>query len=69
MKSLLSRLFNRKQKAGTAGYSEMTVDESLHNITEGGEFLDDLIRVKEQPFVYPDAEKRITPESLESLWW
>jgi hypothetical protein len=45
----------------------IVVDESFHNITEGGEFLDDAIRMKEQPFMYAYTKDRIAARSPEYL--
>lgn len=43
------------------------IDESIQNITEGSEFLDDAIRMKEQPYsLY--TEESIAPGSPENLW-
>jgi hypothetical protein len=41
--------------------------EDLHNITEGAEFLDDAIRMKEQPFILMRAEESIAPGSPADL--
>jgi hypothetical protein len=41
--------------------------EDLHNITEGAEFLDDAIRMKEQPFILMRAEESIAPGGPEGL--
>lgn len=41
--------------------------EDLHNITEGGEFLDDALRMKEQPFILMRAEESIAAGSPEGL--
>jgi hypothetical protein len=39
--------------------------ETLHNISEGSEFLDDGIRMKEQPFMA--AEESTEPENMENF--
>lgn len=43
----------------------VTLHEAPHNTNEGSEFLDDAIRLDEQPVVY--AEDSIAPGSPESM--
>ena len=42
-------------------------NEDLHNITDGVEFLDDALRMKEQPFILMRAEESIAPGSPADL--
>jgi len=49
-------------KAGE--HTLVLLQEQQHNITEGGEFLDDAIRMKEQPLAY--TEVSIAPGSPET---
>lgn len=35
----------------------IAINEPLHNMNEGGEFLDDAIRMKDMPLIY--SEKRV----------
>jgi hypothetical protein len=67
MKFFFSYLFERKQTNHHDDHAAVAVDESLHNITEGSEFLDDAIRMKEQPFMYAYAEENLPPGSLKDL--
>jgi hypothetical protein len=43
----------------------LVVDEEQHNITEGGEFLDDALRMKDQPLIY--TEESVAAGSPEEL--
>jgi hypothetical protein len=45
----------------------ITDEEQLRNITDGSEFLDDAIRMKEQPLVM-HTEESIAPGSPENLF-
>jgi len=54
---------NRKQEAYTR--TVMADEEQQHNITEGGEFLDDAIRMKDQPLMY--TEESVAAGSPEGL--
>jgi len=45
-------------------HAVVVVDESLHYITEGGEFLDDAIRMKEQPFMCTYVEESVASRGL-----
>lgn len=66
MKFFFSHLFERNQKNEQDEHAEVAIDESLHNITEGGEFLDDAIRMTEQPLTY--TEESVAAGSPRSLW-
>ncbi len=52
-----------KDKAGD--HALTVLQETQHNITEGGEFLDDALRMKEQPLMYErtatNMHKKIHP--------
>jgi hypothetical protein len=54
---------NPSSQKGNAGNSSETSQESIYplkhdaNIADGGEFLDDGIRMKEQPYTGPAKEK------------
>lgn len=67
MKFFFSDLFERKQTNHPDEHTVVAVHESLHNITEGSEFLDDAIRMKEQSFMYSDTEESIAPGSPKDL--
>lgn len=67
MKFFFSTLFERKQKNGQDEPAVVVIDESSHNIIEGGEFLDDAIRMKEQPLMY-SYEECVAPGIPEGLW-
>ena len=66
MKFFFSNPFERKQKNEQDEHAMVTVDESLHDITEGSEFLDDAIRTTDQPAMY--TEKSVAPGSPKGLW-
>jgi hypothetical protein len=69
MKFFFPDLFERKLKNHHDEHTVAAVHESFHNnITEGSEFLDDAIRMKEQPFMYSYTEESITPGSPKDLW-
>lgn len=70
MKFFLSDPFERKQRAHQDEPVIVAVQESLHNITEGGEFLDDAIRMQEQPFMDSHTEESMAPGSASAneLW-
>lgn len=42
----------KKQKQDSDEYAMTTIHEPLHNTSDGSEFLDDAIRMKEQPLMY-----------------
>lgn len=60
-----SNPFERKQK-NEQDEHVLVSDESLHNMTEGGEFLDDALRMIDQPFVY--TEESVAPGNPTGLW-
>lgn len=51
MKLFFTDFFQKKQISNQEETAVVTADDSFHNITEGGEFVDDAIRMKEQPFI------------------
>ena len=61
MKLFFPDLFERKQTNHHDEHTAMVVHASLHSTTEGSEFLDDAIRMKEQPLLY--AEETIAFKS------
>ena len=67
MKFFFSNLFEKKQEHQQDEHAVVVPDESIHNITEGGEFLDDPIRMKEQPFMYSNTEESVAPGSPKGL--
>ena len=67
MKFLVSELFEKRHRSPYDEDAVLAVNESLHNITEGSEFIDDAIRMKEQPFVYPYTEEVRAAESPKNL--
>src|SRR5688572_27476042 len=46
---IFSDLFEKKQDHQPDEQTVVVPDDSVHNITDGSEFLDDAIRMKEQP--------------------
>ena len=42
----------KKQKYDPDEHTLTTIHEPLHNTSDGSEFLDDAIRMKEQPLMY-----------------
>ena len=68
MKFFFSDLFEKRQKSLQEQYTVLAAHKQLHNITEGGEFLDDAIRTKEQPFMYSNTEESVAPGSPDDLW-
>lgn len=68
MKFSLLNLFEKKPKLKEAKVFELAKDESLRNVSDGGEFLDDAIRTKEQPLFYTPIEESIAPGSPKDLW-
>jgi hypothetical protein len=59
-------LLTKKRKEESGRHTPVSVLDSDHNITEGNEFLDDAIRMKEQPLMY--AEESVAAGSPEGLW-
>lgn len=68
MNFFLFDLFGKKQKHLQPAPVENTVPDSLHNITDGAEFLDDAIRIKDQPYQDLHTEISIAPGSASDLW-
>jgi hypothetical protein len=68
MKFFFSDLFERKQTTHQDKHTAVAVQESLHNITDGSEFFDDAIRMKEQPFMYTYTEESVAAGSPKDLW-
>ena len=68
MKFFFSHLFERHQLSEPDEHTVVVVDDSVHNITDGGEFLDDAIRMKEQPLMYTQTEESVAPGSPIGLW-
>ena len=68
MKFFFPDLFKRKQKNAEDEHLIAVINDSLYSITEGGEFLDDAIRTKEQPVTYSYTEESVAPGSPEDLW-
>lgn len=56
----------KNQKHDPAEHAMITVPEPLHNISDGSEFLDDALRMKEQPLMF--AEESIAAGSPENFW-
>jgi hypothetical protein len=56
----------KKHKDDPSEQVTITVPEPLHNISDGSEFLDDAIRMKEQPLMF--AEESIAAGSPENFW-
>jgi hypothetical protein len=65
MKFFFLHLSEKKKNDQQEDHPVVAVEESLHNITDGGEFLDDALRMIDQPLMY--AEKSDAPGSPESL--
>ena len=68
MKFYLSVFLGKIKEQQSEQATVYFLDESIHNISEGCEFLDDGIRMKDQPFLYPKVEQSIAPGSPEDLW-
>ena len=66
MKFFFSTPFEGKQKIEQDEHPIVIVDQSPHDITEGSEFLDDAIRMTDQPLMY--TEESIAPGSPKGLW-
>lgn len=60
-------LFEKRQEYQDDEPAVVIPDASIHNITEGSEFLDDAIRMKEQPFMHWHTKKDVAPGSAETL--
>jgi hypothetical protein len=60
--------FEKKQQHQEEEHTVFVPDDSVHNITEGSEFLDDAIRMKDQPFMYQHTEESVAPGNLNGLW-
>lgn len=68
MKFFFPGLFEKKQKNHQDKQPATAVHEPLHGTTEGSEFLDDAIRMKEQPFKYSQTEQSIAPGWVNDVW-
>ena len=68
MKFFLFDLFEKKQKQLQAEPVELALRESLHHIADGGEFLDDAIRMEDQPYKDLHTEISIAPGSASDIW-
>jgi hypothetical protein len=55
---------NRKEESDRR--MPVSVPDYEHNITDGNEFLDDAIRMKEQPLMY--TEESVSAGSPEGMW-
>jgi len=55
------------QKDETEIHTLIPLHEQTHNITDGGEFLDDALRMKEQPFILMRGEESIAPGGPDGL--
>ena len=55
----------KKWKDETYKQTVIPHDDGVHNITEGGEFLDDALRMKDQPLMY--TEESVAAGSPEEL--
>ena len=68
MKFFLFGLFEKKQHQEQTEPAEVTIRESLHHITDGGEFLDDAIRMQDLPYNDMRTETSIAPGYASDLW-
>ncbi len=68
MKFFLFDLFEKKQKQLQTEPVEINLQESLHHITDGGEFLDDAIRMQDLPYNDMHTEISIAPGNASDLW-
>ena len=68
MKFFLPDQSENEQKIQQVEHLAVAVPESLHNITEGGEFLDDAIRMHEQLYMLSHIEESIAPGSATDMW-
>jgi hypothetical protein len=57
----------KDHKEETAMHTLVPLIEEQHNITDGAEFLDDALRMKEQPFIQMRAEESIAPGGPDGL--
>jgi hypothetical protein len=57
----------KDQKDETVIHTLIPFNDAQHNINDGGEFLDDAIRMKEQPFILMRAEESIAPGGPDGL--
>lgn len=68
MKFLFTDLFKKWPANRQEENPVVVVDDSIHNITDGSEFLDDAIRMKEQPFMFEWTEVRMAGEVSKELY-
>lgn len=66
MKFFFFQNTTKKSNDETGKHELVKIEEHEHDITQGGEFLDDAIRMKEQPLMF--AEESIAPGSAQNLW-
>lgn len=52
MKLFFLQTPEKDQKDDQVGHLPVPLNESTQNVSDGGEFLDDSLRMKEQPFMY-----------------
>jgi hypothetical protein len=52
MKLFFLQTPGKDQKDDQTVHLPVPLNESTQNVTDGGEFLDDALRMKEQPFMY-----------------
>ena len=66
MKPFFTDPFEANQKNEQDEHAVVIIDESQHTIAEGGEFLDDAIRMIDQPLI--NIEESVVPGSPEGIW-
>lgn len=66
MSFFLLHLLAKKRKDESDKHTPVSVQEFEHNIADGNEFLDDAIRMKEQPLMY--TEESMAAGSPEGIW-
>jgi hypothetical protein len=57
----------KDQKDETVMHTLVPLSDEQHNVTDGAEFLDDALRMKEQPFILMRAEESIAPGGPDGL--
>ena len=67
MKRFFLQNEQKDQKDATEMHTLIPLREELQNIADGGEFLDDGIRMKEQPFILMRGEESVAPGGTDSL--
>jgi hypothetical protein len=66
MKTFLIHLPIKKTKDESIRHKPVTIQEPPHNTSEGSEFIDDAIRMKDQPLMR--TEESVAAGSPENLW-